>query len=97
MPLSTRVRNLVAVVICFYFSTSRDETQRSYSAQNSQVAASCEGIVDTIMQGCRLRLRSRLTRVAPPLRRLNRGVNIFLERIVNSKETPGSHALSSGA
>src|SRR5580700_9494655 len=59
------------------FNESRRGTTELHR-QNSQVAASCEGIIDTITQGRRFRLGSRLTRVTPPLRRLNRGVNIFL-------------------
>jgi len=46
MPLSTRFRNLVEVVIR---SMIRDGAQWEEIAPNSQVAASCEDTVDTTM------------------------------------------------
>jgi hypothetical protein len=62
MPLSTRLRKLVEAIINFRRVVTKKEAQRNHGAQNPQVAASCESIVDTTMQGADFGANAELAR-----------------------------------
>src|SRR5580658_4142294 len=88
MPLSTRFRNLVEVVITFTFQRVETRHNGTTAAQVHRLQHHARVLSILPRKGRRFRLRSRLTRVAPPLRRLNRGLNISWSALSIRRKLP---------